>query len=51
MAALLTSVLDNTDKVIEYSGECARLGLKVLPPDVNISNGGFTQTTARSVSA
>ena len=42
MAALLTSVLDNTDKVIEYSGECARLGLKVLPPDVNISNGGFT---------
>ena len=42
MAALLTSVLDNTDKVIEYSGECARLGIKVHPPDVNISNGGFT---------
>ena len=42
MAALLTSVLDNTDKVIEYSGECARLGIKVLPPDVNVSNGGFT---------
>ena len=42
MAALLTSVLDNTDKVIEYSGECARLGIKVLPPDINISNGGFT---------
>ena len=42
MAALLTSVLNNTDKVIEYSGECARLGIKVLPPDVNISNGGFT---------
>ena len=39
---LLTSVLDNTDKVIEYSGECARLGIKVLPPDVNVSNGGFT---------
>ncbi len=42
MAALLTSVLDNTDKVIEYSGECARLGIKVLPPDVNVSRGGFT---------
>ena len=42
MAALLTSVLDNTDKVIEYSGECARLGIRVLPPDINISNGGFT---------
>ncbi len=42
MAALLTSVLDNTDKVIEYSSECTRLGIKVLPPDVNISGGGFT---------
>ncbi len=42
MAALLTSVLDNTDKVIEYSGECNRLGIKVLPPDINISGGGFT---------
>lgn len=44
MAALLTSVLDNTDKVIEYTGECARLGIKVLPPDINISGGGFTAT-------
>lgn len=42
MAALMTSVLDNTDKVIEYSGECARLGIKVLPPDINISTGNFT---------
>ena len=31
MAALLTSVLDNTAKVIEYSSECQRLGIKVLP--------------------
>ncbi|WP_277138410.1 DNA polymerase III subunit alpha [Anaerotruncus massiliensis (ex Togo et al. 2019)] len=42
MAALLTSVLDNTDKVIEYIGECGRMGIKVLPPDVNISGEGFT---------
>lgn len=42
MAALLTSVLDNTDKVIEYSAECTRLGIKLLPPDINISGGGFT---------
>lgn len=42
MAALLTSVLDNTDKVIEYSGECQRLGIRLLPPDINISLGGFT---------
>ena len=42
MAALLTSVLDNTDKVIEYSGECQRLGIHVLPPNINVSHGGFT---------
>lgn len=42
MAALLTSVLDNTTKVIEYIGECNRIGVKVLPPDVNTSNEGFT---------
>ena len=42
MAALLTSVLDNTDKVIEYIGECNRMGIKVLPPDVNVSVEGFT---------
>lgn len=42
MAALLTSVLDNTDKVIEYIGECTRMGIKVQPPDVNVSGRGFT---------
>lgn len=42
MAALLTSVLDNTDKVIEYSGECQRVGLRLLPPSINVSAGGFT---------
>lgn len=42
MAALLTSVLDNTDKVIAYTSECSRLGIKVLPPDINSSNAGFT---------
>ena len=42
MAALLTSVLDNPSKVIEYSTECQRLGIKVLPPDINVSRGGFT---------
>lgn len=42
MAALLTSVLDNTGKVIEYIGECARIGIPVLPPDVNTSVEGFT---------
>lgn len=42
MAALLTSVLDNTDKVIEYIAECSNLGIRVLAPDVNVSVEGFT---------
>lgn len=41
MAALLTSVLDNTDKVIDYIGECRKMGIQVLPPDINESGGGF----------
>ena len=42
MAALLTSVIDNTDKTVEYIGECTRLGIKILPPDVNFSTDRFT---------
>ncbi|MBE3587682.1 MAG: DNA polymerase III subunit alpha [Thermoanaerobacteraceae bacterium] len=42
MAALLTSVRDNTDKVSAYVEECRRMGLTVLPPDVNESRESFT---------
>nr|WP_202623703.1 DNA polymerase III subunit alpha [Sporotomaculum syntrophicum] len=42
MAALLTSVRDNTDKVSAYIEECRRMGIPVLPPDVNISGVDFT---------
>ncbi|MDL2324768.1 DNA polymerase III subunit alpha [Ruminococcaceae bacterium OttesenSCG-928-A16] len=42
MAALLTSVLDYTSKVIGYISECQRMGIKVLPPDINHSDAGFT---------
>jgi DNA polymerase-3 subunit alpha len=42
MAALLTSVKGNTDKLVEYLAECARAGLKILPPDVNESGTDFT---------
>ncbi|HIZ56339.1 MAG TPA: DNA polymerase III subunit alpha, partial [Firmicutes bacterium] len=42
MAALLTSVLYNNDKVIEYIGECKKLGIRILPPDINESDAGFT---------
>jgi len=44
MAALLTSVLDNTEKVSEYIAECREQGIDVLPPDVNLSDDGFTVT-------
>ncbi|MCI8496790.1 MAG: DNA polymerase III subunit alpha, partial [Clostridiales bacterium] len=37
MAALLTSILDSTNKVSGYIGECTRLGIKVLPPSINDS--------------
>lgn len=42
MAALLSSVLDNQNKMAVYIAECQRLGIKVLPPNVNESNHGFT---------
>ena len=39
MAALLTSVKDDKDKMAIYLNECRRMGIKVLPPDVNESAG------------
>nr|MDT0662034.1 DNA polymerase III subunit alpha [Micromonospora sp. DSM 115978] len=41
MAALLTSVGDDKDKAAVYLAECRRMGIKVLPPDVNESNARF----------
>ncbi|MEU8417034.1 DNA polymerase III subunit alpha [Amycolatopsis japonica] len=41
MAGLLTSVGDNKDKSAVYLSECRRLGIKVLPPDVNESGLRF----------
>ena len=42
MASLLTSVLDNQNKLAGYISECSRLGIKVLPPHINESYYGFT---------
>jgi len=42
MTALLTSEKDNTDKIVLYIDEAKRMGLKVLPPDVNESFPQFT---------
>jgi DNA polymerase-3 subunit alpha len=42
MAGLLTSVRDDKDKSALYLNECRRMGIKVLPPDVNSSDANFT---------
>jgi len=42
MAALLTSVRDDKDKSALYLSECRRMGIRVLPPDVNESNSEYT---------
>ena len=42
MAALLTSVLDNSDKVAGYISECRDCGIDLLPPDINRSEDRFT---------
>jgi DNA polymerase-3 subunit alpha len=46
MAALLTSVGDDKDKAALYLSECRRMGIKVLPPDVNASDATFTPVGA-----
>ena len=42
MAALITSVLDRTDKVSEYIAHCRRLGISILPPDINEGYSQFS---------
>lgn len=42
MAALMTSVIDNTDKVAGYIYACRQMNIKILPPGVNESDMGFT---------
>ena len=42
LAALLTSVLDVPGKISEYIAEAKEMGIRVLPPDVNSSEDGFS---------
>ena len=42
MAALMTSVLDNTSKVSEYIYTCRQMGIAILQPDKNQGEGGFS---------
>jgi len=41
MAALLTSEMADTDKIVKYIEECRAMGIEVLPPDVNESSNDF----------
>jgi DNA polymerase III subunit alpha len=41
MAALLTSEMANTDKVVVHMDECRAMGIGILPPDVNVSRFSF----------
>lgn len=42
MAALMTSVLENTDKLISYIAACNEMGIRVLPPDISQSETYFS---------
>ncbi|PWM25233.1 MAG: DNA polymerase III subunit alpha, partial [Oscillospiraceae bacterium] len=49
MAALLTSVLDHTTKMVAYIDECRKMGISLLPPDVNESIEGFAAVGNRRI--
>lgn len=42
MAALMTSVIDNSGKVAEYIYTCRQMGIQILPPDINRGEGRFS---------
>jgi DNA polymerase-3 subunit alpha len=42
MAALLTSEVQNADKILKYIAECREIEIKILPPDINESDKNFT---------
>jgi DNA polymerase III subunit alpha len=42
MAALLTSEVQNADKILKYIAECREMEIKILPPDINESDKNFT---------
>lgn len=42
MAALMTSVIDNSGKIAEYILACRNMGITILPPDINEGEGSFS---------
>jgi len=49
MAAVLSADMDNTDKVVTLIEECRRMGLEVIPPDINQSHYAFTAVDDETV--
>lgn len=47
MAAMLTSFMENADKVTAYIEECRKTGLEILPPDINLSYTNFSVTDGK----
>jgi DNA polymerase III subunit alpha len=45
MAGLLSNEINNTDKISVFVGECKRMGISILPPDINKSGLKFTPET------
>jgi len=50
MAGLLSNEINNTDKISVFVGECKRMGISILPPDVNKSGLKFTPESNACVS-
>ncbi|MGK2897015.1 MAG: DNA polymerase III subunit alpha [Candidatus Makana argininalis] len=42
LSSVMTSDIDNTEKIVEIVQECLRIGIKILPPNINISEYNFT---------
>jgi DNA polymerase III subunit alpha len=49
MAGLLSNEINNTDKISTFVGECKRMGIPILPPDVNRSGLKFSPETVAAV--
>jgi DNA polymerase-3 subunit alpha len=50
MAGLLSNEINNTEKISVFVGECKRMGISILPPDINKSGLKFTPETVVAVS-
>jgi len=48
MAGLLSNEINNTDKISIFVGECKRMGISILPPDINKSGLKFTPETVNA---